>query len=279
MWLDKPEQWVALADALRKAGEFGFDTETYGQPDKTSPQYRARVHCWSVGVLTAGTSPRGFRHAVGRVLPVAAMEAGPLREVLEDPSIRKYAHNAPHDYHATRNHGVAIAGLEDSLQWLRVAVPGMRDYGLKGAEQWALGYGPRPEFWDMMKYMGTVTKVRSRWERACICGKRPCHAKGISEWWDEEKGWWSLHTRVEWRVFSPYEVEKEMRLQVTDFVPGAVLPPLHWNGKVLDRLAEWWNYSAADAVHGIELIDWVRNRKPRELKYPWERRPTASAGS
>jgi hypothetical protein len=269
MWLDKPEQWSKLAEALRAAGEFGLDTETYGQPDGTSPQHRARIHCWSVGVLTTTQSPRGYRRAVGRVLPAAALRSPELRSVLADGRVRKWAHNAPHDRHALNNEGIEVVGLEDSLQWLRVAVPGMRDYGLKGAEQWALGYGPRPGFRDMMTYEAEVVTARRRRERGCICGKTPCHARQVAEWWDQATGWWRPHTRVSWSVFTPV-TRKELRwLEVPQFVPGAVLPPLVWQGLKLDRLAAWWEYSLADAVRGIELVDWCRNVRPRKLEYPW----------
>lgn len=269
MWLDKPEQWSKLAEALRRAGEFGLDTETYGQPDGTSPQHRARVHCWSVGVLGTATSPRGFRRAGGRVLPRAALDHPELRAVLADGRVRKWAHNAPHDRHALNNEGVEVVGLEDSLQWLRVAVPGMRDYGLKGAEQWALGYGPRPAFRDMMTYQAPVVTAKRHRERGCVCGRTPCHARQTAEWFDPVLGWWRHHTRVEWSVFSPKTKFETRWLEVPQFVPGAVLPPLVWQGRELNRLAAWWEYSLADAVRGIELVDWCRNVRPRKLEYPW----------
>lgn len=284
MWLDRPEQWEALAHALRKAGEFGLDTETHGQPDKTSPQHRARVHCWSVGVLTTTTSPRGYRRAVGRVLPRAALDHAALRAVLADPSIPKYAHNAPHDRHSLNNEDVEVGGLEDTLQHLRVLCPGLRDYGLKAAEQWALGYGPRPNFTDLTTYIADVVTARGHKEKACICGAKPCRAKTTSDWLDKD-GVWRAHDRVTWKVFTPIHRQEERRIAVTEFVPGAALPPLAWvatkkkpdrpgwwKGAPLDRWLEWVAYSAADAIRGMELRDWMRNRKPRDLVYPWVRR-------
>jgi hypothetical protein len=69
---------------------------------------------------------------------------------------------------------------------------------------------------------------------------------------------------------------------VPDFVPGAVLQPLTWeptrdkptppgwwHGKPIDRLAAWWEYSLADSVRGMELVDWIRNQKPSRIVYPW----------
>lgn len=260
VWLDKPEQWDKLAAALVKAGEFGIDTETYGQPDRTSPQHRARVHCWSVGLLGNRPSPRGFLYAVGRVLPGSALQHPALSDVLCDQRIRKWAHNAPHDYHSIRNEGVEILGLEDSLQWARVAVPGMTGYGLKDMEQWALGKKPRPGFLDMVKHPVEVTRVTYRTETQCVCGKKPCRARGSSEWFDEQLGWFRLHERQQVRVPTEHKRMVEQRWAVTDFVPGH------------ERWDAWLQYSLADAVSGIEVVDWLRNQRPRPRRYPWSSR-------
>jgi hypothetical protein len=277
MWLERPDQWDKLAEHLRTAGEFGFDTETYGQPDKTSPQHRARVHCWSVGLLSAGTvSPRGYRRAVGRVLPRAALAHPAIARVFADGSIKKWAHNAPHDRHAAENEGVEVRGLEDSLQYLRVACPGRTDYGLKFAEAWALGYGPRPSFMDMVSYQATVVNARRRRERGCICGADPCRARSTSDWLDGD-GVWRPHVRVAWSVFTPVSRQVPARYDITDFVPGAVLAPLVWQNKTLDRLTEWWAYSLADAVRGMELVDWMRGLKPAKVVYPWVASTVSSA--
>jgi hypothetical protein len=158
--------------------------------------------------------------------------------------------------------------MEDSLQWFRAAVPGMRQYGLKEVERWALGYGPRPEFWDMMTYEFDVVTARGKNHRACICGAMPCKAKRTSDWLADD-GVWRPHIRVGWRTFTPQHRLEKRRLEVPQFVPGAVLPPLVWGGQVLDRLAAWWDYSKADAVRGMEAVDWLRNQKRKALVYPW----------
>lgn len=289
MWLERPDQWEKLAEHCRRAGEFGIDCETYGQPDKTSPQHRARVHCWSVGILTETRSPRGFRRAVGRVLPRAALAHVAWQRLLGDPTVRKWAHNAPHDRHALENEGVEISGLqgsfvaalEDSLQYLRVASPGRKDYGLKDAEQWALGYPSRPSFLDMVSYTAGVVHARRVRERGCICGRVPCRSKSASDWLDVD-GSWRPHLRVDWLRFVPERKLVPARYAVTDFVPGAVLepivweptkkkpnPPSWWKGQPIERLAAWWDYSLADAVRGMELVDWVRGLKPTRIVYPW----------
>ena len=255
MWLDRPDQWDRLAAALRAAGEFGLDTETHGQPDKTSPQHRARVHCWSVGVLGGGVGARGYRHGSGRVLPVGALANANLAAVLVDPGVRKWAHNAPHDRHALANEGVDVAGLQDSLQWLRVACPGRHGYGLKEAEQWALGYPPRPGFIETVTHDVEVVTARGRAETGCVCGARPCRAKRTSDWWDGER--FRLHERVKWRVFTPVKRVVQARWDVTEFAPGH------------PRWDAWLAYSLLDATRGIELVDWIRNLRQPEMEYPW----------
>lgn len=266
VWLDKPEQWERLADALVRAGEFGIDTETYGQPDRTSPQHRARVHVWSVGVLTARQNPRGYRQASGFVLPVAALSHPAIVGVLGEARIRKWAHNAPHDFHALTNHGLLVAGMGDTLQWARVAAPGLGDYGLKGMEQWALGKPPRPSFIDIVSHETEVVRITYRKEKRCICGKVPCRARSASEWWDQQLGWFRPHTREVVSLPTEHRRMVTVRWDVTDFVPGH------------ERWAEWLAYSLADAVSGIEIVDWLRRRRTRQYRYPWQR-PSSSASA
>lgn len=268
-WLTDPERWTALGRKLIQLGEFGLDTETHGQPDKTSPQHRAIVHCWSIGVLTGKKHPRGYNLATGVVLPAEALDNDAIREALARTDVRKWAHNAPHDYHSIRNRGVDVAGMEDTLQWARVAVPGMGHYGLKEMEQWALGKPPRPDFMEMLSYPAQVERSTWRKEKTCVCGKKPCRAKGTSEWFDVPMGWWRLHERVEHRVETKHIKDVTLRYQVPQFVPGAVLEPLVWHGQTIDRMIAWEAYSLADAVSGIELVSWLRNRPVKVTPYPW----------
>lgn len=156
-----------------------------------------------------------------------------------------------------------IEGLQDSLQWARVAVPGLRDYGLKEMEQWALGKPPRPSFLDVVTHQVEVTRTTIRHEKRnkCICGKQPCRSKQTAEWWDQDRGWFRLHTREQEVIAIPTEHRRltDVRWDVTEFVPGH------------ERWEQWLAYSLADAVSGIEIVDWLRHRRYRELKYPWTR--------
>jgi hypothetical protein len=186
--------------------------------------------------------------------------------------------------------------MYDTLQWARVAAPGMRLYGLKEMERWALGYPDRPDFLDMVTYEAQEPKAKKHRERGCICGAKPCRKKTASDWLGAD-GVWRPHLRVEWTVFTPEPKTVRRRLDVTEFVPKAMLPPLVWlpperpkkdyagnpiirppgwwlarKGQPLDRLAAWWDYSCFDAVRGIELKDWLCNLKAKQLTYPWQPR-------
>ena len=259
-WLDRPEQWARLADALVKKGEAGIDSETYGQPNRTSPQWRTRIHCWSIAVLGDVWSPRGYRHAHGVALPREAMENAELRAAIA--GIKLWAHNAPHDRHSFANEGLELE-IADTLQWARVAAPGHRDYGLKtkgvkvGMETWALGKKGRDGFTDLVKY--SVEEVHSKVQRSrvCVCGARPCRSRQTSDWWDSELGWFRKHERIEVVTEVPVTKVVEKRYEVPDFVPGH------------PRWEPWLDYVVVDAVSGIELVDWLRNLKTGSRPYPW----------
>jgi hypothetical protein len=220
---------------------------------------------------------------------VAALRHPPLQRLLGRKDIRKWAHNAPHDRHALENEGVEISGLagsfvdglEDTLQYLRVLCPGRKDYGLKDAEHWALGYPARPSFLDMVSFTDVVVHARRVRERGCICGANPCRARSSSDFLSDD-GEWRPHIRVEWLRFVPERKSVPARYAVTDFVPGASLqpivwtptkkkpsPPSWWKGQPIERLQAWWDYSLADAVRGMELRDWMRNVKLPRIVYPW----------
>lgn len=272
-YLDNPDKWPTLANKLITAGEFGYDTETYNQPNKASPQHRAKIHCWSVGWLTSEQTNRGYRKAVGVVLPRVALDDPYIRAVFADHSIAKWAHNAPHDIHATRNEGIEINNCQDSLQWFRVAIPGLsnfggKNYGLKSVEQWALGYPSRPDFSDMITYEAMVTSYKTNKVKGCVCGSSPCHQRSTKQFIDD-MGNWVYHTRELKEKITEIEKVKEFKYDVTDFNPTANLQSLIWHGKSYNRWEEWLKYSLADAVHGIEAVDWLRNKDKPVIKYPW----------
>ena len=262
MYVADPAKWDKLAERLSNpaAWPLGFDCETFDQPDKTSPQWRARVHCWSLGVFTDRRHPRGYRIAQGVVLPREALFHPGLRRLLEDPNVPLRAHNAPHDYHSTRNEGIDITNLEDTLQWARVALPSLWcGYGLKELEVNVLGKPARPGFKEVTRLEYLKTSVRRTKERGCICGAVPCRAKQTADWWDEGQGWWRPHTRVTWRRFSAEEKPAVRQRAVPEMVPGCP----GW--------AVWEAYSLADAVGVLELGDYLESRavKWSAKEWPW----------
>lgn len=255
MWLDKVSQWDRLIPKLLAADEAGFDTETYNQPYKTSPQHRTKIHCWSIAILGPTFLPRGYHRAGGVVLPRSALDYEPLVFALR--AITLWAHNAPHDEHSARNEGLGLV-VHDSLQWARVAVPGMRDYGLKEMRVWALGKPARKDYKTLMSYVGTETVERQRTTRRCLCGKVPCRSKSTSQWQDPS-GTWLQHERVEVRESVQVQREVKKMWEAPDMVPGHPLFP------------EWEDYSRIDAEDGIEIVDWLRHRKPGNQVYPWSK--------
>lgn len=290
-YLDREDQWNALATAINRATEagdpVGIDSETDGQDQDQSPQYRAQVVVFSVGLLGQSVSPRGFRYATGAVLPRAALENTTLVAALQAADLR--GHNGPHDYHAFLNAGVQFP-ITDTLQPLRVLVPGMGDYGLKAVERWALGKPSRPEYRDMVHYRGLFPVERSTTVSRCTCSLAgypiPCHRQKKSTF--EVAGRALHHLRWDIRVPRTEMVERSAVYSIREFVPGAVLEPIVWrptkrNGRVsttpawwrglpIPRWDAWLNYAGADAVSAAELADWMLRYKqdPRKvLDFPW----------
>ena len=257
-YLAREEQWGRLAGRLAAHDEAGIDSETFGQPFRTSPQHRTRIWCWSLAVLNGPILPRGHRRGFGVVLPREALECPALRAALV--RLKLWAHNAPHDEHSFRNEGLELE-IADSLQWARVAVPGMRDYGLKEMRIWALGKKPRKTYKQMMTYTAIESIVRTRRERRCVCGAQPCRQRQTS-WFVDSSGNQirRQHTRVEVTIETTVNKERQKEYAVTEMTPEHPL------------FAEWCDYSRADSEDGIEIVDWLRNRKPGSRPFPWRTR-------
>ena len=246
-WLDTPAQWASAAAVVRAsaaAGDpVGWDSETHGHDvTETTAPHRARVHVWSLGVLTATRHPRGHRVASGAVFPLEAMMSGPLREALEDPGVVKVAWNAPHDVHSAGNHGVTVRSAVDGLQRLRVLRPDLPRHGLKSVCS-LVGRTLTP-------FETVLTMDEWHWAPGTCCAcEAPDHV-----WWcspqkvgslgEERKGCRRRsdgHSRV--ACLLP---KHGPRLQALEsVVPGHPLHP----GLV--------TYSAEDAVTAVELDDWM----------------------
>jgi len=140
MLVDGPSlsSWVDAARAACMQGAvLAFDTETDEQPPRTP--------CM-VG-FSASVEP-------GKAVYVPTRSAGPLahldneraiailRPLLEDPAVRKVAHNAKFDLQVLRAHGVTVAGLlADTMIESFLLEPERSTHGLGDVAQQRLGQG------------------------------------------------------------------------------------------------------------------------------------------
>jgi DNA polymerase-1 len=81
--------------------------------------------------IAAGLLADGARHAVKNLPPITSAALAPLRELLEDPGVRKTAQNAKYDVLALRRAGITLRGLDfDTMLASYVLDPGRRSHGL-----------------------------------------------------------------------------------------------------------------------------------------------------
>lgn len=250
-----------MADGLNRASDrgdaTGLDTEFYGwhwhtgeyfdyDPSEISPVGRTRVHVWSVAAPTSETSPRGYRRALGAVLPERALSFRPLRDWLESDAL-KCCHNLPSDDHTLANQGISLGGGRDTLsvaRWVwpdRASLaPSRRPYSLKTLASEILGYDVTVTFEDFMEPNIVESKVvRSR----CICGVEGCRKR--KEPHGQEKA-----------ELVEYLERGKKAVDLRTIVPGHQL----W-----DRFV---GYAAQDAVWALELNDFAM-KSGKELPYTW----------
>lgn len=252
-WLDKPEQWEAIAAHADKVHAMGVDSETYGHDVRaSSPAYRARVHVWSIAFYTGAIASRGYPIARGCVLPAIALEHPAIRRILADPSILKDLHNAHHDQHSFANHGVKLAGIRDTLDLVRLAYPERAlnkalGFRLKPLARDLLGKPKRDEYNDIVNDCILLPRVKE--EKSCVCGDPKCRKR--------KEPW---HTKTIEQVL--YEVPMNVVYKLEDIVPGH------------KRWFPLLDYAAIDAIDAHELAGlamkklgwWERTLPP----IPWE---------
>ncbi|MHB0962840.1 MAG: DNA polymerase I [Gemmatimonadaceae bacterium] len=144
-----------LVARCREVGSIAVDTETVldaGAPPVVTP-HRANLVSISIGVVPGEAYYLPFAHrgtragqgdldlgdaapvpvAVGiRNLPaLLSEEVAPLRAMLEDPAVKKTAHNAKYDLLVLRRAGVTLRGLDfDSMLASYVHDPGRRSHAI-----------------------------------------------------------------------------------------------------------------------------------------------------
>ncbi len=124
--------------------------------------------------------PRGFGLCRGWMLPALALAYPPIKELLEDASIRKEVHNQPVDHHALKNHGITLRGARNTLayvKWKRpelINTPGR--FKLKALMWSMLGREPVCTFKQLVEDERTVliSKMKRRILKGCSCGKLKC---------------------------------------------------------------------------------------------------------
>ena len=104
--VDNLEDLAALVSELSAAGEFTFDVET-----TSKDAMAARLVGISLSTASGKASYVPVGHEEGRQVPLEEALAR-LRPVLEDPSVRKTAHNGNYDITVLANHGVQVQGLD-----------------------------------------------------------------------------------------------------------------------------------------------------------------------
>jgi hypothetical protein len=237
-YADTPDKWAKNCRPHRPPCRhlLRLDSETYGHNIReTTAPHRAKIHVWSVAVLDGEGQVRGC------VLPAASLASPELQHVLEDPSVTKVAHNAPHDVHALANHGITVGGWRDSLGRARLHWPDEMSHGLKALCRF-VGMQLR-KYEDVLSVPNWITARRK--VRACRCGDDKCKKRG------------KLHERYD------YEFEDKV-LRGTRVLPLEEVVPGH------TKWPELLEYAAEDAVAALKL--WLLMDKgvnPAPPPAPW----------
>lgn len=239
LYLDTPKKWSKLIAHIRDNKEpIGFDTEFTGVDFDAGNNCvgRSVLDVWSLAIYTGELHPRGYERAVGYVLPRQSLEH--FKELLEDETVIKAAHNAIVDIHTCYNAGVDVNGVVDTLHLCRFAFPGKFRYGLDILSKEFLDESKFMSFHDLCSIPAYVTKQVK--VKKCECGEDGCRKR---------KG----HTK--------YVVIEEVDVQ-----HGTTTIPISDIGECHDRWLDKVDYAAQDAVLALELYDYTV-RKLKRLKY------------
>ncbi len=148
--VERVQEVVALAERIREAGEVSVDTET-------TSQEATRANLVGISLsLEAGEAfyiPLGHRRAGELALddggdgapanlpPLTSPEMQPLREVLEDPGIKKTGQNLKYDLIVLERAGVTVLGVSfDTMVASYVLDPNRRQHSLDALTVTLLGH-------------------------------------------------------------------------------------------------------------------------------------------
>jgi hypothetical protein len=260
VYLATEREWVRCAERISTESAIGLDSEftgvDFGQGQ--SCVNRAKIHVWSIGILTNQLHPRGYKTAVGCVLPAIAIPT--FRGILENPSIVKAIHNAPVDVHAFYNAGVDVVGVVNTLSLGRWALPGRQRYNLDDVCTDCLGAGKADSFDSLFKrtkYID-VTKTKNIEHRRCLtCGEPGVEANGFIGVECRRRKYPHIQTR--------WTVEESVTTQRKDgsyYYDQSLVISGH---ELWERYVE---YALVDAVRAIEFYDFC-NRVDKKTEVIW----------
>ncbi len=256
------EEGAELAARLRGlevrsgSGVIGFDTEFYGvEVGRESTYARAKVHFASL----AWATPGGKLHPRGYPVPSAAVvsrevfrECGEFRRYLEEAPLA--AHNAPVDIHTSKNEGINLKHVVNTLTMARWAWPGRArtQYGgggftLDALGRDVLGEAKTESFSELFRERVEKWEVRRVLEKSCACGLSGCRKRVRPD-----------HEKFERVIESRGLKYEEVPVPLESVGPGHPLFP-----RAL-------KYSAQDAVLAFALWHILRrelNTQTREV--PW----------
>ncbi|HKT61513.1 MAG TPA: DNA polymerase I [Gemmatimonadales bacterium] len=135
--LDDPDELPALIARLRAAPLVGLDAETtsLAPHDAELVGLSLAASPTEVWYLPLGHVPSGGELAapepVKNLPPIGDFAMAPLVALLEDPSVKKAAHNVKYDWQVLRRAGVELAGVAyDSMLASFVLDPGRRSHAI-----------------------------------------------------------------------------------------------------------------------------------------------------
>jgi hypothetical protein len=262
-YLDRPDQWDALATLLKKSVA-GLDSEFYNcdlsRNSTETTTGRAIVHVWSVALSTRTFHPRGYHLAQSYVLPAAALFHQGLQDWLCGAEYEKWAHNKGMEIHAIENtwrlSGVQlrVLGVRDTLslaRWVHPArvVPGQGGYALDQLGLDLLDRGKTEGFEEILSVPNVVSieRRKTNHRNVCECGAVPCRRRGTG------------HVRSRVTTVDRWN---------EDVVRGTRLLPLDSVGPGHELWERLVAYSGVDAELAIELKEKLL-AELKERPLPW----------
>jgi DNA polymerase-1 len=124
--------YFPLAHRERAGSQVNLELGGEAAPVAEPPARKARAKKTAEPAsIAARALASGAAHRVRNLPPIDAPEMAPLRELLEDPTVKKTAQNAKYDILALRVAGLTLRGLDfDTMVASYVLDPGRRTHGL-----------------------------------------------------------------------------------------------------------------------------------------------------